>query len=61
MHSLNQKPHVNKMKWAFDAMLPLISACPHIIKPEQGVEAFVEDLNKAAEKFALYFFDENKD
>ena len=45
----------NSKKWAADKLLPFIQACPHIIKPEIGVEQFVEELNIACTKFKEYF------
>ena len=39
---------------AISMLLQFINVCPQIIKPGIGLEAFVEDLNKAALKFAEY-------
>ena len=41
-------------KNAMIALLPYIVACPQMIKPEIGLEEFVEQLNRAATKYAEY-------
>jgi len=38
-----------------DELLPFITICPHLFKPEIGIETFVDELSKASSKFDLYF------
>jgi len=45
----------NSKKFAMKWLFMFIQACPQIIKPEIGVEAFVDELNNACKKFAEYF------
>ena len=33
----------------------IITLCPHIFKPEIGLEAFAEELGRAAERYNEYF------
>jgi hypothetical protein len=49
-----QEPTITKdgMKMA-DRLLPFFEACPHIFKPGIGIEAFVEDLNRAVAKLPM--------
>ena len=44
----------NEKKLAMNELLRFVTACPQIIKPGIGLPEFVEDLNKAAVKFAEY-------
>ena len=39
---------------AISTLLQFVNAYPQIVKPEIGLEAFVDDLIKAATKFAVY-------
>jgi hypothetical protein len=38
-----------------ECLLMYVQACPQIVQPGIGVETFVEELNRACEKFTEYF------
>ena len=50
-----QEPEQIAKKWAMEKLLQFLTVCPQIVQPGIGLEAFVEEMNKACTKVVEYF------